>query len=247
MSLAANSCAKLWNPAMVRYLLTSLICLLLLPALALGQRDRHPAEDNPVEELQHTSAQERLDEAVEVLREIQSDARMRSLLKDARGIFIVPDYGEASLIIGSGGGEGVLLLREDGYWSNPAFYKAGSLTAGLQAGITAGSLALVLMSEKAAASFYDEQSFSLSLTAGLVVANRSAWARGDVEGDMDVLIWSDTEGLLAEVSVGVNSVIWQPEANQDYYGRPVSPYQVLSGRVVDPNHEALQQALLEQK
>lgn len=243
------------------YLLSALVTLLLLPGLGIAQDSVRMARNDPspirssagrqpadpvAEYHPHDSPQKRLEKAVDVLKKMQSGRSTRALLNKARGVFIIPEYGEAALIIGSGGGEGVLLMREDGHWSNPAFYQAGSLSAGLQAGITAGSLALILMSEKAAAKFHAEHNVSLSLEAGLVAVDRSAWARGDVGTDADVLIWSDTEGLLAEFSVAVNSVIWQPEVNQDYYGRPVSPYQVLSGDAVDPNQAELQQALLEE-
>lgn len=240
-------------------LLAAVVCsVLLLPAHGRGQddhRSRAPQQnpltersdhDDPVQVLQpQESPQKRLDEAIEVLREMQSDDELRDLLEDSHGVFIVPDYGEAALIIGSGGGAGVLLLRENGNWGNPAFYKASTLSAGLQAGVVAGSLALVLLSEDAAANFNDEHNFGVSLEAGLVVADRAAWARGDVDEDMDVLVWSDTEGLLAEFSVGMNSIVWEPDANQHYYGRRVSPRQVLSGDLVDPNHKELQQALRE--
>lgn len=253
---------------MARYLVLILLSFFLLTAVTQetgpGRNDGLPDPDDREQRLpgrategdrvadpaqepqQQTSPQERLEDAIEVLKEMQSDRRMRELLERSYGVFIVPDYGEAALIIGSGGGEGVLLLRENGRWTNPAFYQAGSLSAGLQAGVIAGSLALVLVSERAAENFYRAHNFSLSFESGLVMVDRSAWARGDAEEDMDILVWSDTEGLLAELAISMNSIIWQPDANGDYYGRRVSPDQVLSGEVINPYQSDLEQAFLEQ-
>lgn len=238
--------------------LSSVLLSGFLPFLALTQPgvgddafSRTPAEqDDPaaatnLEPQQQTSPQERLEEAIDVLEEMNSERSLRELVEQSYGVFIVPDYGEAAFVIGTGGGDGVLLPREDGQWRNPAFYQVGSLSAGLQAGVVAGSFALVLVSERAASEFNEEHNFSLSLEAGFVVVDRSAWARGDIDQDLDVLLWSDTEGLLGELSIGMNSIIWQEDMNQDYYGYPVTPEDVLSGDAVNPYHDDLQQALLD--
>lgn len=243
---------------MARLLLLALIiACFVAPTVATAQErvgddilgEGLPADESPTEsapEFQpHKRPTERVEEAVEVLNEMRSDRLLGDLLARSQGVFIVPDYGEASFVIGTGGGNGVLFLREDGSWGNPAFYQVSSLSAGLQLGVIAGSFALVLVSERAAARFRRPHNFSLSLEAGMVVVDRSAWARGDVGEDLDVLLWSNTEGLLAELSIGMNSIIWQAEANEAYYGYPVSLREVLSGEAVNPYHEDLQQALLE--
>lgn len=237
--------------------LVAVLLYLLMPVVTAQQtvgeetfgRDVVGSGDRPADAVMESDPQsspaQRVEEAIAVLNEMRSDRRVGDLLERSRGVFIVPDYGEASFVIGAGGGDGVLLLRENGEWGNPAFYQVGSLSAGLQAGVVAGAFALVLVSDRAAAKFNREHNFSLSLEAGMVVVDRSAWARGDVGQDLDVLLWSDTEGLLAELSVGVNSIIWQSDANEAYYGYPVSPMDVLSGDAVNPYRSDLQQALLE--
>ncbi len=60
-----------------------------------------------------------------------------SLLREAKGVIVVPALVKVGFIIGGQGGDGVLLRRNAGVWSYPAFYSLGSPSLGLQAGIPA--------------------------------------------------------------------------------------------------------------
>lgn len=207
------------------------------------QQARNEKQDKQKEEL--AGPMEDVNESVTVLNQMQQDPDMRKLLDKAKGVFIVPDYAAASLIVGGSGGEGVLLTRTDNEWSNPVFYDIGSISAGLQAGAAAGSMAWVLMNDNAVDSFKKENNFSLTADAGFSIINWSARARGDVS-DNDVIVWTDTEGLLGELSVGVTDVNLDDEENQEYYGQEVTAQAILSGEVKNPHQEEIQQALREQ-
>jgi hypothetical protein len=52
-------------------------------------------------------------------------------------------------IVGGQGGGGVLLIRRNDTWSNPAFYTRGGASIGAQLGGRSGSTALLLMNDKA--------------------------------------------------------------------------------------------------
>lgn len=60
----------------------------------------------------------------------------RSLVKDARGIYISPQILRGAFIFGASGGSGVFIVRDKQteHWNGPAFYTIGSLSFGLQIG-----------------------------------------------------------------------------------------------------------------
>ncbi|MGQ9427119.1 lipid-binding SYLF domain-containing protein [Gilvimarinus sp. F26214L] len=182
----------------------------------------------------------------EVLREMKSDPDLRHLLEESHGVLVVPNYASAALVIGAAGGDAVLLLRQGGEWTHPAFYHLGSLSAGLQLGIEAGSMAMVLTSDRALDSFTKDNNFSLSADAGFSVIEWSARARGELTATADLILWMDTDGLLGELALGLNNLIWDSGANREYYGRDVDPERVLRQGVASPNAHLLANALAAQ-
>jgi len=203
--------------------------------------DRTPERDPG--DVAPESALEYVQEAAEVVQEMQNDSDLRRLLEESHGVFVIPDYGAAALVIGAAGGDAVLIPREDGRWGNPGLYRVGGLSAGLQAGVVAGTVAFVLLNEASLESFKKERRLSFNADAGLVLADWSARAREPIDRSVDLVVWTDTEGLLAELSLGLDTVSWNNEDNADYYGVDVEPADVFSGRVDNPHSGLLQQAL----
>lgn len=183
-----------------------------------------------------------VDEATTTVATMRSDPRVAEIMRDAKGIYIVPDFGRAALGIGGEGGAGVMLSHENGRWTGPAFYDVGGLTVGLEAGVSAGPVAFILMSDQAVANFKQRNSFSLSADAGFTVLNYSANA-GTSWGKGDVITWSDTEGVFAGAGVGVSDVRWNADRNAQYYGTDVMPQSVLAGKMRTGDAERLKRAL----
>jgi lipid-binding SYLF domain-containing protein len=189
------------------------------------------------------SAQRQIDSAAQVVNQMKSDSQLVGLLERAKGVFIVPRYGKAAAIIGGRGGEGVLVVREGEQWSNPAFFTFGGVTVGAQAGVASGSVAMLLMSDKAVQQFKTQQnSFTLDADAGLTLANYSANAQ-IASGNEDVIFWSATRGLFAGAALGVNDVRSDAEQNRAYYSRPATPQEIFSGVVSTSNADTLRGAL----
>lgn len=195
------------------------------------------AQADPVQDVQ---------ESAKVLQEMQSDPDMRRVLDEAEGVFIIPDYVTAALIIGGSGGEGVLFTRDNSEWRNPAFYDIGELDIGVQAGVSAGSIAMVLNNAEALNSFESDNNFALNAAAGYSVLNWSERAQAQAGLEGDLIVWTDTEGLLGELSIGVSGISFDEEENQAYYGQQASAQEILNGSVQDPQEQMLQQALREQ-
>lgn len=196
-----------------------------------------PAGLGDREEMREDAADaiEQVNEAAAVLNQMKRDAGLAALLQDAKGVFVVPDYGRAAFGIGARGGEGVLLVNQgDGSWSRPVFYNYGGISAGLEAGVEAGSIAMVLLSDRALESFKQENNWSLNAEAGLTVINWSAKAQASV-GKGDVLVWSDTEGLLGDLSVGVTDIHFDEDETAAFYGRTAPINDIIVGVVAVPH------------
>ncbi len=184
-------------------------------------------EDNAAEARQLES------EAQNTLQDMRNDANMAQLLDKAAAVLIVPDFWKGAAVVGVHGGEGVLLARQDGGWSSPSFYDIGGISVGAQAGGEGGQLAMVLLTDKALNNFKGTQQFSLDANSGLTIIDASgkseaSWGKGDV------LMWSDTEGAFAGASLGASDINFDEEETRAYYGRDVTPEEILSGQATAP-------------
>lgn len=187
--------------------------------------------DKAAKKVDKHGPREDVQESVQVIQKMQSDKQVNQLLERAAGVFVIPDYAAAALVVGGAGGEGVLIPKTNNEWGHPAFYDVGSISAGIQAGVEAGSIAMILLSDEALQSFNQENNFSLNADAGLSIVNWSAKARTQAGIEGDVVIWSDTEGLFGELAVSVSDINWDSEENTAYYGEDVTAEQILSGNI----------------
>lgn len=157
-------------------------------------------------------------DATGALKQAKNDQKFDKLLHKAKGVFIVPHYGKGALIVGGAGGHGVLLAREDGHWSDPAFLGVGSISAGAQAGGEAGPIIMVLMTDKALNEFTAHNNFSLNANAGLSIVNYSA--RGEAGfGKGDVVMWSNTSGAYAGAAITGSNISADQNRDNAFYNQ----------------------------
>lgn len=194
------------------------------------------------------AATKRVNDAVAVVKKMESDPTMRKVLESAKGVFIVPAYGRAALGVGGQGGAGVLLVRKSSdTWSDPAFYNIGGINVGAQVGAEIGSIAFALNNEKAVQRFTGKNNFSLSADAGLTVMNWAKLAEGST-GAGDVTAWAGTRGLFGNVAtVGINDIRFNQRVTNAYYhqNQNLSAMDVINGKVKNPGADDLKQALAE--
>jgi lipid-binding SYLF domain-containing protein len=190
------------------------------------------------------AAVKHVDDAAAVAKRMLEEPRMKEILAQAKGVFIVPTYGRAAIGIGASGGAGVLSVkRADGTWNDPLFYNMGGISAGAQVGVEGGSIAMVLNNEKAVNKFLQKNAFTLSADAGLTVVNWSKMAQGAV-GNGDVLVWAGTKGLYGNlVSIGASDIRYNEKLTTAYYGHPVMVNEALAGKYSNPQADALKQTL----
>lgn len=189
-------------------------------------------------------AQQRVDAAVHVVHEMKQDPHLASLLDRARGVYIIPRYGSGAFIVGGHGGVGVVLVKHDGRWSDPAFYNIGGASVGFQAGATGGSVAMLLMTDNAVRHFMDtDHRWTLSGGAGLTIAkyNGSQYARaGNLQ---DVIIWSNVRGLYGGLTAGVTHIAPDKHMDRAYYDQKTDSHEILTGQVSNHHANGLRDAL----
>jgi lipid-binding SYLF domain-containing protein len=191
----------------------------------------------------NSSAQQLVNDATQTVQKIKADSRFDSMLKQSKGVFIMPNVVQGAFIVGGKGAQGVLLKHNsDGTWSNPVFLTLGSVSVGAQAGGKAGPAAMILMTDKALNDFTQSNNFSLNGNAGLTVINYSAQGQAPV-GKGDIVVWSDQSGAFAGVNVSGADVNQNPAQDHAYYGKKVDAKQILSGDVSNPHASKLKGAL----
>lgn len=175
-------------------------------------------------------------DAAEVIRKMKTDPEVLKQLEKVEGVFIIPDYARAGVIVGGYGGQGVLLTRQGTDWSDPVFYNLGGISGGAEIGAEVGEIAMLLTNEKAVDSFMTDNNFSLNADAGLTLVDFSERAKA-ASGKGDVIVWSNTRGAYADLAVSVENIAWDKEETKAYYNKEVTDPSVITSGKVTSNQE----------
>jgi lipid-binding SYLF domain-containing protein len=154
-------------------------------------------------------------------------------LQRARAVMIFPRLIKASLIFGGEGGNGVLVAKQaDGSWSPPAFYSLGSPSVGLQVGYQQATVVLFIM---------DQATLERALNSSIELGSKAGVSLGDIDGpggtqgdvkSANVYQVVDASGVFAGVSLDGYVIGARPRHNLAYYGKAVSPREILIDRSV---------------
>lgn len=183
-----------------------------------------------------------VDNATSAVRQLRSNQQLDRLLREAKGVFIVPRYVKGAAVVGGEGGQGVLLAHKNGGWSDPAFMSVASGSVGAQVGGEAGPVVMLLMTPKAIDEFTRNGNFSLNANAGLTIVNYSARGQSNV-GKGDVIVWTNMSGAYVGVNVSGTNITPNQAENGQYYGRSVSTQQIINGAVRNASAAKLRDAL----
>lgn len=188
-------------------------------------------------------AQQIVRDAAQTIQKIKADSHYDQLLKQAKGVFIMPTLVKGAFIVGGQGAQGVLLKHEsDGTWSDPAFLTIGSISLGAQAGGKAGPAAMILMTDKAVNDFMQANNFSLNANAGLTIINYSAQSQAS-DGKGDIVVWSEQSGAFAGADVSGATLSQNIGEDNAFYGKNVNAKQILEGKASNPQAEKLRSEL----
>ncbi|MEP3115426.1 lipid-binding SYLF domain-containing protein [Nisaea sp.] len=167
-------------------------------------------------------------------------------LKRAKGVFIIPQLVKAGFVVGGEYGEGVLLARKaSGDWSDPAFYSLAAGSIGLQIGVEAKQVLLVVMTEKGLNSLMSDQvkfGADASIAVGTVGGGVGASSSGSLGADF--IAFSKSKGLFGGGALDGAVIQTQPEKNEAFYRTAASPKQILiERRFTSPEAAQLRETL----
>ena len=177
-------------------------------------------------------ARQLVEKAKLTVEQFQTDSNMgalRDLAKKAHGMLIMPQMLRGAFIVGGSGGSGVMVARDQkaATWRGPAFYTLGGASFGFQAGADAAEVIILAMTERGVTKLLSPQvklGADVSVAAGPVGAGAAAATAGL---SADLVSFSMSKGLYGGFSVEGSVAGVRTALNQAYYGKPMSPTDIL--------------------
>jgi lipid-binding SYLF domain-containing protein len=196
-------------------------------------------------------AQDLIDRARMTLNNFVVDPNMtwfRDHIADAKGLFIVPQYLKGAFFFGAAGGSGILMARDEktDAWSEPAFFMMGAGSFGFQFGAEAAEVVLLILSQKGVESLL-LGNFKLGADGSVAVGPVGAGVAGATTPNLsaDLLSFVRAKGLFAGISLDGAVLKAKDEWNSAYYGKPVTPTDIIIRRdVQNPYSERLREAIV---
>jgi lipid-binding SYLF domain-containing protein len=194
-------------------------------------------------------ARQLVEKAKLTVEQFQADENMnalRDLAKKARGMLILPQMLRGAFIVGGSGGTGVLVARDakSNQWRGPAFHTLGGASFGFQAGADAAEVIILAMTERGVTKLLSPQvklGADISVAAGPVGGGAAAATAGL---SADLVSFSMSKGLYGGFSVDGSVAAVRAALNQAYYGKPVTPTDILlKSSVKNPHASGLMEAV----
>jgi lipid-binding SYLF domain-containing protein len=155
------------------------------------------------------------------------------ILRHARGLAIISVV-KAGFIFSGKAGDGVVVARTAHGWSGPSFIGTGGAGWGLQIGAEVTDFVIVLNNDAAVRAFSKGGNVTLGADASVAAGPVGRAAEADVTPKAAVYTYSKSKGLFAGVSLEGAVLGTRKGANDRYYGRPVTAYDILHARVAAP-------------
>ena len=199
------------------------------------------AQDQQKEEGGKTE-RERLKESGDVLKEIldmPDKGVPLSVLRDSRCVIIMPSVKKLALGIGATYGRGVMTCRTSddykGPWSAPIMMASSGGNIGFQIGGEATDFVIIAMNDQGAKSLVSNKvklGADASVAAGPV--GRTAEASTNASMKAQMLSYSRSRGVFGGVSLSGATLRPDGDANENLYGRKVTPQEIMAGKVTMP-------------
>ena len=184
----------------------------------------------------YADLQDDVDQAVSIIErfeEIPEKAIPPTVLRDAKGIAIIT-VTKAGFIVSGRGGTGVIVARTDKGWSGPSAIGAGGIGVGFQAGVQVSEYVIILNTQDAVNAFSKGSNITLGANLSAAVGPIGRSAEAGVAPQAAIYTYSRSQGIFAGVSLEGTVIATRYEANEQYYGKPVFPADILSGAVPPP-------------
>jgi lipid-binding SYLF domain-containing protein len=155
------------------------------------------------------------------------------VLRRARGLAIISVV-KAGFFFSGKAGEGVVVARTGHGWSGPSFIGTGGAGFGPQIGAQVTDFVIVLNNERAVRAFSKGGNVTLGADASVAAGPVGRAAEADVTPRAAIYTYSKSKGLFIGASLEGAVIGTRKGANEHYYRRPVSAYDILQGRAAAP-------------
>lgn len=199
--------------------------LLLTSFLAIGASTVHAA-----------GMQDNVDQATTIIQRFKSIPEKsipRQVMRDARGLAIITVI-KAGFIVSGRGGSGVVVARTKGGWSGPSAIGTGGAGFGFQIGAEVTEFVIVLNTDEAVKAFSRGGNVQLGADLSVAAGPVGRSAEAGVTPVAAVYTYSRSQGLFAGISLEGTVVATRDDVNAKYYGKPVNPRDILTGKVAPP-------------
>ena len=184
-------------------------------------------------------ATERLGNATQVMHEIMGapdNGIPEEVLEHAKCVLVVPHMVKGGFIFGAKAGKGVATCRTARGWSAPAFVTISGGSWGLQIGVQAVDLVMIIQNEKGVQRLLSSN-FQLGADASAAAGpvGRHASAGTDWKMDTEILTYSRAKGIFAGLTLEGASLRQDNDSRHAIYGRRVTTRALLLGKVPAPS------------
>ncbi len=170
---------------------------------------------------------------IHAFRDMPDKSIPQEVLRRARGVAIITVI-KAGFMVSGHGGSGVVLARTRRGWSGPSAIGTGGAGFGFQIGAEETEFVFVLNTYEAVKAFSQGGNVQLGGAVSVAAGPLGRTAEATVTPVAAVYTYSRSQGLFAGVSLAGTIIGTRNEANAEYYGRPVTPRQILYGKVRAP-------------
>ena len=180
--------------------------------------------------------QSEVDHAARIMKQFEAMPEKgipRDILRHAQG-FAILSILKGGFVVSGKIGEGVVVARTADGWSGPSFIRTGGAGFGAQIGGEETQLVLVLNTPEAVKAFSRGGNVQLGADVSVAAGPVGRTAEGDVMPKAAVYAYSRSKGLFAGVSLEGTVLVTNKDANERYYGRPVTASAILRHRVAPP-------------
>jgi lipid-binding SYLF domain-containing protein len=182
------------------------------------------------------SMQGDVDQAATIIERFQAVPEKgipQAVLKDARGLAIMTVI-KAGFGISGRGGTGIVVSRTQNGWSGPSAIGTGGAGFGFQIGAEVTEFVMILNTDAAVQAFSHDVNVTLGGDISVAAGPIGRTASVAVTPVAAIYTYSRSQGVFAGISLEGAVIGTRNDANTEYYGRPMTPEEILSGKVPPP-------------
>src|SRR5882762_10014075 len=180
--------------------------------------------------------QDDVDQAAAIMdrfREMPEKGIPEAVLRDAKGLAILTRL-KAGFIFSGEGGRGVVIARTPRGWSGPSAIGTGGAGFGFQIGAEVTEFVMILNTDAAVQAFSHDVNVTLGGDISVAAGPIGRTASVAVTPVAAIYTYSRSQGAFAGISLEGTVIGTRNDANAEYYGRPMTPEEILSGKVPPP-------------